>query len=638
MPPESIVNRAVERIADGAPVDWDSLESCAQSDDERDELRYLRIVGDIADLHRSTEAEARDTEASAVTVATIPRPLNERHDTWGKYRLDQKVGEGSYGSVYRAWDQELEREIAIKILHRQVTNRELNRWLLAEGRALARVRHHNVVSVFGLESLGDRVGLCMEFVQGQTLEAELRARGTFDAREAMLIGQDVCRALAAVHLAGFVHRDVKARNVMREPGGRIVLMDFGTGREAGHGRAFDIAGTPVYMAPEVLEGEPATPRSDVYSVGVLVYHLVTGEYPVHGWTMSDIRDEHRIGRQKALSERRPDLSPRFLRIVETALASDPDERYPTAGALLEAFEALTRERLSIGRIVSVAAVGLAATALVLISVGLLTSRVFNAVLGRGDFADESWQAWLVWGARAMVGPAAVMVFLLALVGLIIVCRKLVLAVSSRARTLDAAVQQTGMKLAHRLHLDNLTVLSSLVVLASTLATLLTWRHFWPEFYALLTDVTTAPAEALRPFAPAPAGSLNVYQDAYRTPFIWIVDLSILAWYAILRVAGKRHETVHWSVLAGAAGTIVLALGLANVPFRLTNVFNRYDAVKWQGFDCYVIGERSDDLLLFCPALTPSRNRVVKAGDRTLERTGVQESIFTPFADSKNPGK
>src|SRR5262249_18259070 len=363
-----------------------------------------RIVGNIADLHRSTEGETRDTDESAVAIAVIPRPQDERHDTWGKYRLDQKVGEGSYGSVYRAWDQELEREIAIKILHRQVTDRELNRRLLAEGRALARVRHNNVVSVFGVESHGDRVGLCMEFVQGQTLEAELRARGTFDAREAMLIGQDVCRALAAVHVAGFVHRDVKARNVMREPGGRIVLMDFGAGRETGPGYLFEIAGTPVYMAPEVLEGEPATPRSDVYSVGVLVYHLVTGDYPVHGSTFSDIRDEHQIGRRKSLSEAQPDLSTRFIKVVERALASNPDERYPTARALLDAFEALTRDRVSIRRIVSVTAIALVATTALFLGIGLLTSRVFNAALGRGDFADESWLVWLTWGIRASVGP------------------------------------------------------------------------------------------------------------------------------------------------------------------------------------------------------------------------------------------
>jgi hypothetical protein len=629
---ENVVDRAVEGIADGAPVDWLALESGAQNDEEREHLKCLRIVGEIENLHRSTEAEPPHTAESAVTFVADSESPRERHDIWGKYRLTQKVGEGSYGSVYRAWDQELEREIAIKILHRQVTDRELNRRLLAEGRALARVQHHNVVSVFGVESHGDRVGLCMEFVQGKTLEVELGERRRFEPREAMLIGQDVCRALAAVHLAGFVHRDVKARNVMREPGGRTVLMDFGTGRETGHERAFDIAGTPIYMAPEVFEGEPATPRSDVYSVGVLVYHLVTGEYPVQGWTISDVRDEHRIGRRKPLSERRPDLSPRFLRVVENALASDPEERYPTAGKLLEAFEALTRERVSIGRIVSIAIMATAATAGLLMAMGLLTSRVFNAALGRGDFSDDSWRVWLVWGARACVGPVVVLAFILIGIGLAIVVRKLVLQLSARARTLDTATQRLLHDAAQRLHLDQVPVVASIVLLASAVVLPAAWWHFSPQLSSVMTDMTTAAPETLRPLAPGPNGQLNVFQDSYRTAFIWIVDLSILAWYAIARMAKRKHEALHWAVIAGAAAVIILALGSADFPFRVINPYNRFDAVKWHENSCYIIGEREDQLLLFCPTLGPSRNRVVHADDTNLERTGVQESIFTPFGD------
>ena len=153
--------------------------------------------------------------------------------------------------------------------------------LLQEGRALAKIRHNNVVNVLGVEAHGDRVGLCMEFVRGKTLADIVRGQGKLSAAEAVLIGEDLCRALSAVHGAGFIHRDVKAKNVMRDDTGRIVLMDFGTGRtaEAQEGTS-DRAGTPLYMAPEVLEGGQASARSDVYSLGVLLYHLVTGEYPV----------------------------------------------------------------------------------------------------------------------------------------------------------------------------------------------------------------------------------------------------------------------------------------------------------------------------------------------------------------------
>ncbi len=350
MVPASDIDRAIERIADGAPIDWPALESGAQSDADRELLNALRVLGGVADLHRSTTDDSSGS-FDETKEETAERPVggraDERSDLWGRYRLLQKVGEGSFGSVYRAWDPELERELAIKILHRRVASAELKRRLLREGRALAKIRHNNVVSVLAVESHEERVGLCMEFVRGETLEAQLRTRLAFSAREAALVGEDVCQALDAVHRAGFVHRDVKARNVMRDPGGRVVLMDFGTGREteraARTGRV-DTAGTPVYMAPEVLAGEAATPRSDVYSVGVLLYHLVTGDYPVEGRTMDDLRDAHREGRRTLLGDRRPDLPLRFIRVVEQALAADPQKRYASATALLEALARFSGSR------------------------------------------------------------------------------------------------------------------------------------------------------------------------------------------------------------------------------------------------------------------------------------------------------
>ena len=137
--------------------------------------------------------------------------------------------------------------------------------------------------MYGADEHDGRVGLWTEFVRGESLDAVGRsAHGPLGAREAALVGLDVCRALAAVHGAGLVHRDVKAQNVMREAGGRIVLMDFGTGAEIAGAHA-RLAGTPLYLAPEIFAGEPATSlQSDIYSVGVLLFYLVTGAFPGDG--------------------------------------------------------------------------------------------------------------------------------------------------------------------------------------------------------------------------------------------------------------------------------------------------------------------------------------------------------------------
>ena len=133
----------------------------------------------------------------------------------------------------------------------------------------------------------------MELIRGQTLTQILSGYGTFSASEATIIGQEVCRALAAVHAAGIVHKDLKAQNVMRESGGRFVLMDFGAG------------GTPVYLAPEVLSGAEATVASDIYALGVLLFYLVTRKYPASGASLDDLRQAHARGERRRLVDEPP---------------------------------------------------------------------------------------------------------------------------------------------------------------------------------------------------------------------------------------------------------------------------------------------------------------------------------------------
>jgi Protein kinase domain len=638
MLPGNVIDVAIERIADGVPVDWNALESGA-SDEDREFLKYLQVLDGLAGLHRSTDVKGSvlDSSIEETTDQLSGAAVAERADVWGRHRLLQKIGEGSFGSVYRAWDPELERDIAIKILHERVSNSALKQRLLREGRALAKISHANVVNVFAVESHGDRVGLCMEFIRGETLDAVLRTHGTLNAREAMLVVEDVCRALAAVHRAGFVHRDVKARNVIREQGGRVVLMDFGTGRSteqpARAGR-HEIAGTPVYMAPEVLSGHGASPVSDVYSVGVLLYHLVTGEYPHEGRTMDDLRAAHRDGRRMPLIERRSDLPLPFVQVVERALAADPQQRWPSAGALLEALGAIdgsTRLRLRYLVNLGVAAAG---TIVALIVLGMLNSRAFNGALGRSEFADESVWDWLLWGARSCIGPAVLLLMGFGALGLFVATRRVLVAASDRARRWDTALRRRVDAAAQRLRLNDPTVVASLALLLSASALIAAWWHFSHLTEAFLSDLSTAPEATLRLLAPVRDGTGN-YSNTYRRTFSWIAILSTLLWYLVVRFAEKKGERLHWGVLAGAAATIVLAVAILDYPFRLLNYFGtQFDVARWQNHNCYILGERRDDVLLFCPELQPSRNRIVKNSDTALERTGVRESIFTRFGQTR----
>src|SRR5262249_9742683 len=157
----------------------------------------------------------------------------------------------------------------------------------------------------------------------------------FGSREAAVIAVDLCRAVAAVHRADLVHGDIKAHNVMREEGGRIVLMDFGAGHDLRSGPAGRhlVAATPAYVAPEVIAGQPPTRAWDIYALGVLLFHLVTREYPVYAPSSTGLIRMLKRGERRLLRDARPDLPQEFVEIVERAVSHDPAERFASCGAL-----------------------------------------------------------------------------------------------------------------------------------------------------------------------------------------------------------------------------------------------------------------------------------------------------------------
>ncbi len=322
-----------ESIADGALVDWDAAEAAA-SDHDQAVIRQLRVLSNLAGLHRSLPSEPGAVPAALLAQRAGAAPAI---GSWAHLTLIERLGGGTSGEVYRAWDRHLEREVALKLLRADESIDDLRASRIAmEGRLLARVRHANVITVHGVDAHDGRVGLWMELVRGVTLEQQIVARGPLSAREAAAVGIDLCRALAAIHAAGLIHRDVKAQNVMREDGGRIVLMDLGTGREvqpSGRRAVPDLAGTPLYLAPEIFTGAPAGERTDLYSLGVLLYHIVTGSFPVRATTIEELQEGHAKGSGVRLRDARADLPTAFVRVVDRAIAADPSRRYESAGGL-----------------------------------------------------------------------------------------------------------------------------------------------------------------------------------------------------------------------------------------------------------------------------------------------------------------
>ena len=282
-----------EAVARGDAVDWVSERARATGDIDRgllDELQQLERAG-LGPGHERPEPPS----------------------TWGDFELRERIGAGSVGSVYRAWDPNLRHDVALKLLGPGLADRDT---LLIEARSLAQVRPHpHVVMVYGAAVVDGTAGFWMELIVGQTLADMLGSQGAFSAVEASAVGIAVTLALSAIHARGLVHQDVKAQNVMRETGGRIVLMDLGASRPA-DATVAPRWGTPLYMAPELFERAPASAQTDIYSLGVLLFHLATGAFPSNGTSLGDLR---------------PDLPEPFVSAVEQAMSPDPATRFLTAG-------------------------------------------------------------------------------------------------------------------------------------------------------------------------------------------------------------------------------------------------------------------------------------------------------------------
>jgi eukaryotic-like serine/threonine-protein kinase len=257
----------------------------------------------------------------------------------GRYELGSALGRGGMGEVFAAEDRRLGRPVAVKVLRVDLATRpEIRRRFEIEARAAARLSHPNVVTVFDSGEDGGTPFLVMERLPGRTLSDEIAASTLTPAR-VVVVARDVLAGLGAAHAAGIVHRDVKPGNILVGPDDHVKLTDFGIAKiveSLDQTMTSDVLATPRYIAPERLVGEPASPRSDVYSVGVVLYEALAGCHPFD--------DVHVVARLHAveqgdfvpLPERCPDLPSGLTLAVDRAMARDPAVRFASAAEMARA--------------------------------------------------------------------------------------------------------------------------------------------------------------------------------------------------------------------------------------------------------------------------------------------------------------
>jgi eukaryotic-like serine/threonine-protein kinase len=261
----------------------------------------------------------------------------------GRYRLGSKLGSGGMSTVYLAQDEVLDRPVAVKLLHREISEEadQLERFR-REARAAARLSHPNLVSVIDAGEDGGRPYIVFEYVEGETLKKRIQMEGGMPVDEAIAYAIEIGRGLTAAHGRKLVHRDVKPQNVLIDPDGRAKVTDFGIARSLeaeGLTATGRVLGTTDYVAPEQAMGEEVDERSDVYSLGVVLYEMLTGDVPFRAETQVGVAMKHVNNPMPNVQARRPEVSASAAAVVERATAKDPRDRYGTVAEMVRDLEA-----------------------------------------------------------------------------------------------------------------------------------------------------------------------------------------------------------------------------------------------------------------------------------------------------------
>ncbi len=267
----------------------------------------------------------------------LPEPQSGQ--IFGKCTLLRQIGKGGMGTVYLAEHLFLKRAIAIKILDRDMSNNpeEMGRFE-REAIAAAKLDHENIVTIHDVDEVNGRLFIVMEYVEGEDVEHLIARKGALPTMKAAKIVREVALALAHAHERGVVHRDIKPANVLLRKDGKIKITDFGLAQPMGHSEQNEdgsVTGTPHYASPEQIKGLSADGRSDIYSLGVTFYAMLTGKRPFEGRSPDSVVRKHLEKPRPSPRASRPLLARPIEAIVKKMMAIKPEDRHADVKALLK---------------------------------------------------------------------------------------------------------------------------------------------------------------------------------------------------------------------------------------------------------------------------------------------------------------
>ncbi len=275
----------------------------------------------------------------------------EKQILGGRYQIESLIGQGGMAAVYKAYDPNLRRTVAIKIIHTHLSNNaDFVRRFEEEATAVARLRHPNIVQVFDFNHDNDLYYMVMEFIPGETLQSRLKrlnqAGRHLAVKDAIRYTQDTCEAADYAHQRGMIHRDIKPANVMLDVNGKAILMDFGIARIVGgqqHTATGAVIGTALYMAPEQIQGLHADARADIYSLGVMLYETLSGRPPFEADSAMTVMMMHLNDQVPDIRQIQPEAPTSLVAVIERATAKNRDERFQSAAEMAAALRQVSAQ-------------------------------------------------------------------------------------------------------------------------------------------------------------------------------------------------------------------------------------------------------------------------------------------------------